>query len=103
AVAEPDLDPVGVEGRVRQDLGNDAPGALAGPLVALEHDIHRHPGMDGGSLLSVHSSSVPDPFELWATVFICGKRRTSLIESLPVISITSRSVPRPTPPVGGIP
>ena len=32
-----------------------------------------------------------------------GKRTTSRIDSLPVSSITSRSIPRPIPPVGGIP
>ena len=32
-----------------------------------------------------------------------GNRTTSRIDSLPVSSITSRSIPRPIPPVGGIP
>src|SRR6185437_19034 len=34
---------------------------------------------------------------------IAGKRTTSRIEERPVRSMTSRSIPRPTPPVGGMP
>ena len=35
--------------------------------------------------------------------FIVGKSKTSLIEAESVRSITSRSIPKPRPPVGGIP
>ena len=35
--------------------------------------------------------------------FMVGKRMTSRMESLPVSSMTQRSMPMPKPPVGGIP
>jgi hypothetical protein len=47
--------------------------------------------------------SSPPPVVRSCSVFIWGKRITSLIELWLVRSITSRSIPRPTPPVGGIP
>lgn len=59
AVGEPDLDPVGVEGGVGEDLLHHPFGQLPRPLVALEDDLDLHPRLYVLSVLAVHAPSAP--------------------------------------------
>ncbi len=64
AVGETDLDPVRVEGRVRQDLRYHSLGPLPRPLVLLEDYLHLQPRFYVLPVLPVHDPPFPFKCEL---------------------------------------
>ena len=66
SIREPDLDPVRMSRRVRQDIPDDSFGEFAGSLILLLYDLHPHAGPDVRSLCSVHILILAKPQQLTA-------------------------------------
>jgi len=64
AVSEPDLDPMRVEGGVRQNLLHQSLGPLPRPLVLLEDYLHLQPRLYVLPVLPVHDPPFPFRCEL---------------------------------------
>ena len=91
AVSEPDLDPMRVEGGVRQDLFHHSLGPLPRPLVLLEDYLHLQPLLYILSVLPVHDP----PFS-----FRCELQRPWVLEVSKTVPSSSRRRPLPYPSPG---
>lgn len=65
AVFKPNLDSMGMSGRVGKDVEHDAFGALARPLVFLEHDRYPEAGPYIASVLSIHAGQYEGEGREW--------------------------------------
>ena len=64
----------------------------------------RHSSVDGHRRMApsvARSAGMPVP--IYASGRMAGNRMTSRMDACPAITMMSRSIPRPTPPAGGMP
>ncbi len=75
----------------------------AGAVIAAAGSVSGAGAASGVAGVSVAGTSPPPPSPSPASGRSVGKRMTSRIVAAPEISMTSRSIPIPSPPVGGRP
>jgi hypothetical protein len=54
SIGQPDLDTMGMIGRIGQDLSDNTPGQSAGSLVFFQHDINFYSGSNICPVSSIH-------------------------------------------------